>query len=83
MVHRQRQTFEEKRRAVRSGTLATGTIACPSCDAPVAVGERALSLTDRLACPFCATSGPVRDFLSLAVPTRPTRVVIRVSGITV
>ena len=79
----QRQTFEEKRRAVRSGQMATGTIACPSCDAPVAIGERSLSLTDALACPFCATSGPVRDFLSLAVPTRPTRVVIRVGGIIV
>ncbi len=79
----QRQTFEEKRRAVRAGQLATGTIACPSCDAPVAIGDRPLSLTDRLACPVCATSGPVRDVLSLAVPTRPTRVVIRVSGIAV
>ena len=79
----QRQTFEEKRRAVRSGQLATGTIACPSCDAPVAIGDRPLSLTDPLTCPFCATSGPVREFLSLSVPTRPTRVVIRVSGITV
>ncbi len=82
-MEHQRHTFEEKRRAVRSGQLATGTIACPSCDAPVALGDRALSLTDRLACPFCATAGPVRDFLSLAVPTRPTRVVIRVSGIIV
>ncbi len=79
----QRQTFEEKRRAVRSGQLATGTIACPSCDAPVAIGERPLSLTDLLACPFCATSGPVREFLSLSAPTRPTRVVIRVGGIAV
>jgi hypothetical protein len=82
-VKAQRQTFEEKRRAVRSGQLATGTIACPSCDAPVAIGDRPLSLTDPLTCPFCATHGPVREFLSLSVPTRPTRVVIRVGGIAV
>jgi hypothetical protein len=82
-VKGQRQTFEERRRAVRSGQLATGTIACPSCDAPVAIGEHPLSLTDDLTCPFCATAGPVRDFLSLDVPTRPTRVVIRVGGIAV
>jgi hypothetical protein len=44
----------------------------------VAVGDAALSLADQLTCPFCTNRAPVRDFLSLATPTRPTRVVVRV-----
>ena len=69
----------EQRRATRTDRLADATIACAHCDAPVAVGPEPLTLTDTLTCPFCATHGPVRDFLSLAVPTRPTHVVLRVS----
>jgi hypothetical protein len=30
-------------------------------------------------CPFCEHRAPVRDFLSLATPTRPARVVVRIS----
>ena len=33
---------------------------------------------DPIACPFCGTSGAVRDFLSLEDPARPARVVVRV-----
>jgi hypothetical protein len=33
---------------------------------------------DALDCPFCAHGGRVRDFLSLAAPTRPARVEVRV-----
>lgn len=69
--------YEEQRRTTRSGRLATGTLACSRCDAPVAIPEP-LTLGDRLACPFCGNRGPVRDFLSLASPTRPVRVVVRV-----
>jgi hypothetical protein len=68
----------EERRATRSSRLAAGTLACSRCDAPVAVGASALSLGERLTCPFCQHRGPVRDFLSLAAPTRPARVVVRV-----
>lgn len=69
----------EERRATRDGRVCSGTLACPRCDAPVAAGERGLTLTEELSCPFCAHRRPVRDFLSLAAPTRPARVVVRVS----
>ena len=56
--------------------LATGTLACPRCDAPVApLGP--MSPADPLGCPFCAHAGAVRDFLSLDLPTRPARVEVR------
>jgi hypothetical protein len=61
----------------RSTQLAVGTLACPRCDAPVALG-RPLSPAERIACPFCAHAGAVHEFLSLEQPTRPTRVVVRV-----
>jgi len=59
--------------------LALGTLACARCDAPVAPTERSMSPADPLECPYCAHRGTVRDFLSLAPPTRPARVVVRVS----
>lgn len=72
--------YVEKRRSIRSGDrLASGTLACPSCDAPVAVGSQAVSVTATIACPYCARSGPLREFLSLAAPTRPARVIVRVA----
>ena len=69
----------EQRRAVRSDRLGIGTLACARCDAPVAIGGTPHALTDRLTCPFCAHSGTLRDFLSMASPSRPARVVVRVS----
>jgi uncharacterized protein YbaR (Trm112 family) len=66
----------EVRRA-RSSRLATGTLACPLCDAPLAVVGW-LSPSDGLACPYCRHTGATREFLSLAEPTRPTRVSVRV-----
>jgi hypothetical protein len=68
-----------ERRAVRRTRLAAGTLACSRCDAPVAIGPDPVSIVDRLTCPYCLHRGPVRDFLSLALPTRPARVVVRVS----
>jgi uncharacterized protein YbaR (Trm112 family) len=68
----------EHRLAARSGRLATGTLACPVCDAPVAPAGGPLSPADPLACPFCRHAGAVRDFLSLAAPSRPARVEVRV-----
>jgi hypothetical protein len=62
----------------RTGHLASGTLACPLCDAPVALGAARVSPADPLACPFCDHSGTVRDFLSLTSPARPARVAVRV-----
>lgn len=76
---RAQPAVEEKRKATRSGVLGTGTLACHRCDAPIDPGPTPLSLAESLACPFCAARGPVRDFLSLAVPTRAAHVVIRVT----
>lgn len=67
----------EDRHASRSWRLAAGTLACPRCDAPVALGGSAVSLAHELDCPFCRHAGAVRDFLSLAAPARPARVVVR------
>ena len=69
---------EEIRHVARSTVMATGTLACPRCDAPVSPGGRALAPRDALACPFCRHEGAVRDFVSLGLPTRPARVEIRV-----
>jgi hypothetical protein len=67
----------EKRRTANSSLLAIGTLACPDCDAPVAPPVP-LAPADPLGCGFCRHSAAVRDFLSLAPPTRPTRVEVRV-----
>ncbi len=69
----------EERRTDRS-LLATGTLACPSCDAPVAPGPVALRPADTIACPYCLNAGAVREFLSLTPPSRPARVTVRVVG---
>ena len=68
---------EELRRIARSSHLGTGTLACPACDAPVAPA-RTLAPAEPLGCPFCGHAAAVRDFLSLAAPSRPARVEVRV-----
>jgi len=67
----------EDRRASPFWRLGTGTLACPRCDVPLALGGRAVKFTEDLDCPFCRHSAPLRDFLSLATPSRPTRVEVR------
>jgi hypothetical protein len=69
----------EQRRAIQTTRLGDGTLACPGCDAPVAIGPARLSPAAGLACPFCGRRGPLRDFLSLAAPARPARVVVTVT----
>jgi hypothetical protein len=69
---------QEERRVGRSWLLATGTLACPRCDAPVALPAGTRSPGAALGCPFCRHAGAVRDFLSLAAPSRPARVEVRV-----
>jgi hypothetical protein len=60
--------------------LADGTLACPACDAPVLPRGGVMAPPDPLSCGFCGHAGAMREFLSLAQPTRPTRVVVRVRG---
>src|SRR3954452_21269346 len=67
----------EEHRAARTGVVAYGTLACPSCDAPVALGEPRVSPRDPLMCPFCAHGPPARDFLPREPPVRLTRVAVR------
>jgi len=68
---------EELRPARSTSELATATMACPECDAPVMPAGR-VRPSDHATCPFCATTGAVRDFLTLEDPARPARVVVRV-----
>lgn len=70
--------WHEERRSARSAPVAAGTLACPDCDAPVALGSWRAAPTDELGCPFCLRTGALREFLSLADPARPARVVVRV-----
>jgi len=69
---------EQRRRTHDSAQLATGTLACPVCDAPVLPGPGAVSVRETLACGFCSHSAALREFLTLGQPTRPTRVTVRV-----
>ena len=72
-----RTEWVEERHAARPWRLGPATLACPTCDAPVALAGRAVKFSERLSCPFCSHTAPLRDFLSLAVPARPARVEIR------
>ena len=68
----------ELRRSTRSSLLGIGTLACPVCDAPVALATPHVAPADPLACPYCDHTASVRDFLSLTAPSRPARVAVRV-----
>jgi len=68
---------EEARRPRRTSRLGTGTLACGRCDAPVSPLAGPLSPAEQLSCPYCDHRAPLRDFLSLASPPRPTRVEVR------
>jgi hypothetical protein len=70
-------SVQEERRLGRSSVLATGTLACPRCDAPV-LPAGPVSPADPLSCPYCGHGDPAREFLSLEPPTRPARVEVRV-----
>jgi hypothetical protein len=72
-----RITHLEKRPS-RTGLVATGTLACPHCDAPVSPGERSWSPAEWIRCPYCRHVDRVREFLSLAAPSRPARVSVYV-----
>jgi len=68
----------EIRHDERTTRMATGTLACPSCDAPVLLTAPSMGPADDLSCGYCGHEGALRDFLSLAEPTRPTRVEVHV-----
>ncbi len=68
----------EERRVTRSLLVGSGTLACPRCDAPVVLPAPALAPADLLLCPYCDHGGALRDFLSFATPSRPTRVDVRI-----
>ncbi|MBJ7331304.1 MAG: hypothetical protein JHC95_15535 [Solirubrobacteraceae bacterium] len=70
--------LHELRISQRSTQMGVGTLACPDCDAPTRPGDYPASVTTEIGCGYCGRSGPLRDFLSLSEPTRPTRVVIHV-----
>jgi hypothetical protein len=67
----------KERRPGEAARVASGTLACPRCDAPVALAGPVAPAAPLL-CPYCAHAAPVRDFLSLAAPSRPARVAVRV-----
>ena len=67
---------EEVRYDRRSWVVATGTLACPECDAPV-LPDGPVSPAAPMSCPYCGEHGHVRDFLSLEAPARPAVVEVR------
>jgi hypothetical protein len=69
---------EDPRRAP-GDALGHGTLACPCCDAPLAL-PAARAAAEPTACPFCGHRASLGSFVSLASPTRPTRVVVRVTA---
>jgi len=71
---------EEKCRNLDTRQIGVGTLACARCDAPVALGSGPHPPTVSLTCPFCAHRAPLREFLSLAAPARPARVVVRLAA---
>jgi hypothetical protein len=75
---RRNEPTHRELRLGRSTRLAGGTLACPSCDAPVALTDGPVAPAAPLGCPYCGLAGAVRDFLSLSSPVRPARVEVRV-----
>lgn len=53
---------EELRPASAATALATGSMICPACELPIAVGT-ALPAADPMSCPFCDHTAPARAFL--------------------
>ena len=66
----------ELRRTVATSLLGIGTLACPSCDAPISP-PHTLAPADPLGCPVCDHTAVTRDFLSMSAPSRPARVAVR------
>ena len=75
-LDREARTEYLELRPAASTVVTTGTLACPGCDAPISPPAGRSGLADPLACGFCGHGGAVREFLSLAQPTRPAHVVL-------
>jgi len=52
----------ELRPAERAAWLGTRPLACPAYDMPIAISGP-VGFSDQIACAFCETSAPTRDFL--------------------
>ena len=71
-------TSHEERRDTRTTKLASGSLACPRCDAPPLPPRQMLLPADEIACGYCLHAAPVRDFLTIGDPVRPTVVSVHV-----
>jgi hypothetical protein len=52
----------ELRPAERAAWLGMRSLACPECDVPIALSGP-VALSDEIACAFCETAAPVREFI--------------------
>jgi hypothetical protein len=52
----------ELRPAQRAAWLGVRSLACPSCDMPIAIAGP-VGFSDMIACAFCETTAPTRDFI--------------------
>ena len=57
-------TEQERRRRSSGWLIADGALACPACNLPIALSAPS-SPSDPEACPFCAHTAPLREFLRL------------------
>ena len=71
---RERIEFEEVRPATAGTVLASGSMICPGCELPIAVGA-GVPAVSKLVCPYCDHAGEARAFLRRDVSdTRANRV---------
>jgi hypothetical protein len=52
----------ELRPAEKAAWLGTRSLACPSCDMPIAIAGP-VGFSDVIACAFCETAAPTREFI--------------------
>jgi hypothetical protein len=52
----------ELRPAERTAWLGVRSLACPTCDVPIAISEP-VGFSDEIACAFCETTAPTREFI--------------------
>lgn len=64
---------EHERRASPHWRVASGVLACPACDLPLSPAGSS-AITDRIDCPYCEHSAPVRDFLTLGAAPEAGRI---------
>lgn len=64
-------------RPATSAPVATGTFACPGCDAPGYL-HRAYTPAEPYRCGYCGHEAPAREFLTLGGTVRPARVTVRI-----